>query len=147
MTTHSETLALIRARIAATDYSVALQIGRAEVERGCDSSALLVLMSTAAQLGEGLDCSLDEIREWLERAVKGDPQSVDALLELGFFLDVVADASELAIPRFENAIELSMSFLSVALAGLRATGDSQDETMQERVQSLRERATKLLSDT
>jgi uncharacterized membrane-anchored protein len=84
MTSHSEALALMRARIAAKDYSVALQMGRAEMERSCDSSALLVLMSTAAQLGEGLDCSLDEIRDWLERAVKTDPQSVDALLEIGF---------------------------------------------------------------
>jgi hypothetical protein len=51
------------------------------------------------------------------------------------------------MPIFENAIEMTMSLLSVALAGLRAAGDSQEETIQERVQSLRERATKLLSET
>jgi len=44
---HHDRLTAIRAEIAGKNYEDALQIGRSELERGCDSSDLLLLMATA----------------------------------------------------------------------------------------------------
>lgn len=141
---HLEKLATMRVQIA-KNYSGALQVGRSEIARGCDSSELLVLMAAAALLGEGEECSLDEVREWLERAVKCDPQNIDAHLELGHFLDAVADETSVAVPVFETALEKTIDFLETDLDGLNSTAGLQDAETQERVRALLARASRLLS--
>jgi lipopolysaccharide biosynthesis regulator YciM len=144
---HIENLATMRAQIARKNYSDALRLGRSEIARGCDSSELLVLMATAALLGEGEECSLEEVREWLERAVECDPRNVDAHLELGHFLDTVVDESSVAIPVFETALEKTINLLETALDGLNSTAGLQDTKTQERVRALLARASRLLSST
>jgi hypothetical protein len=62
---HHDKLAAMRIEIANKNYEKALQLGRSEIERGCDSSDLLLLMATAGQLSEGDSCSLDDVRMWL----------------------------------------------------------------------------------
>jgi hypothetical protein len=141
---HLDTLAAMRAQIREKDYTGALRLGRSELERGRDSSELLVLMATAGLLGDGEQCTIDEVREWLERAVKLDPHSVDAQLELGHFLDAVADEPQLAIPVFKGALEKSIDFLETALDGLDLTAELQDQETKEDIKALRERASKLL---
>src|SRR5688500_16812473 len=71
--------------IAGKNYESALHMGRSELERGCGSSDLLLLMATAGQLSDGNSCSLDEVRGWLEQATIRSPESVEAWLELGHF--------------------------------------------------------------
>jgi hypothetical protein len=143
---HLETLAVMRGQVAEKDYSGALRLGRSELEHGRDSSQLLVLMATAGLLGDGEQCSLDEVREWLERAVKYAPQDVDAQLELGHFLDAVADEPRLAIPIFKAALGKAIEFLETALDGLDSTAGLHDQETQDHVRALRARASKLLAE-
>lgn len=141
---HLDVLVTMRDQIRNEEYSSALKVGRSELGRGYHSSELLVLMATAGQLGDGTDCSLDEVRAWLEQAVKLDPQNVDAQLELGHFLDAVVGEPTLAIPVFEAALGRAVDFLDAALEAINSTSNSQDDATRERVRAIRERASILL---
>lgn len=140
-------LAAMRTAIAEKNYEQALQIGRAEMDRGCDSSDLLLLLATAGQLSEGDSCSLDDVHGWLERATQLNPDNAEAWMELGHFLDAVADQPQLAVSAFENALEKSVAVLEATLDGLESTSSSQDEATRERLAHLCQRAGKRLSRT
>lgn len=142
---HHDRLSAMRRAIAEQNYEQALQIGRAEVDRGCDSSDLLLLLATAGQLSEGDSCSLDDVHGWLERATEVSPDNAEAWMELGHFLDAVADQPQLAASAFERALEKSLAVLEATLDGLESNSSSQDEAMRERVDNLRRHAAKLLS--
>jgi hypothetical protein len=142
---HSDRLTAIRTEIAGKNYESALQMGRSELERGCGSSDLFLLMATAGQLSDGNSCSLDEVRGWLEQATITSPDNLEAWLELGHFLDAVADEPQLAASAFARALEKSVAFLEATLDGLGSTEPSHDEAMQGRLSELRQHALKLLS--
>jgi len=142
--TSYERLTSMRREIAAKNYEQALQTGRDEIERGHESSDLLLLMATAGQLSEGDSCSLDDVRGWLERATQLSPDNDEAWMDLGHFLDAVADQPQLATSAFENALRRSLDILATALDGLESTELSHDEATRERVNSLRRRAATLL---
>jgi hypothetical protein len=135
---HLDQVAVIRHHIAQHKYSEALLVGRHELARGRDSAELLVLMATVILLGDGNGGSLEEARQWLERATSGDPRSVDASLELAHFLDSVADEQQLAARGFESAGMQALGYLEDALAGLASTGSAAVE--------LRRRITEVLKD-
>lgn len=135
----------MRRAIADKNYEQALQIGRAEMDRGCDSSDLLLLLATAGQLSEGDSCSLDEVRGWLERATQLSPDHAEAWMELGHFLDAVVDQPQLAVSAFERALEKTVAVLEATLDGLESTSSSQDEATRERLEGLRRHAGTLLS--
>src|SRR3954464_8801715 len=142
---HPDRLTAIRIEIAGKNYENALQMGRSELERGCGSSDLLLLMATAGQLADGSSCSLDDVRGWLEQATITSPESAEAWLELGHFLDAVADEPQLAASAFERALENSVAFLEATLDGLGSTASSHDAAMQVRLSDLRQHALRLLS--
>jgi tetratricopeptide (TPR) repeat protein len=144
---HHDRLAAMRRAIAEQDYEHALQIGRAEMERGCDSSDLLLLLATAGQLSEGTSCSLDDVRGWLEQATQLNPDNAEAWMELGHFLDAVADQPQLAVSAFERSLEKSVAVLQTTLDGLESTSSSQDEATRERLDHLRRHASELLRTT
>lgn len=144
---HHDRLAAMRRAIAEQDYEHALQIGRAEMDRGCDSSEVLLLLATAGQLSEGNSCSLDEVRGWLERATELDPGNAEAWMELGHFLDAVADQPQLAVFAFERALEKSVAVLEATLDGLESTSSSQDAATRERLEHVRRQASELLRTT
>jgi hypothetical protein len=144
---HHDRLAAMRRAIAEQDYEHALQIGRAEMERGCDSSDLLLLLATAGQLSEGTSCSLDDVRGWLEQATQLNPDNAEAWMELGHFLDAVADQPQLAVFAFERSLEKSVAVLQTTLDGLESTSSSQDEATRERLDHLRRHASELLRTT
>jgi hypothetical protein len=137
----------MRRAIAEQDYEQALQIGRAEIERGCGSSEVLLLLATAGQLSEGNSCSLDDVREWLERATELNPGNAEAWMELAYFLDAVADQPQLAVSAFERALEKSVAVLEATLDGLQSTSSSQDAATRERLDQLRRHAGELLRTT
>jgi hypothetical protein len=137
----------MRRAIAEQNYEQALQIGRAEMERGCDSSDVLLLLATAGQLSEGNSCSLDDVRGWLERATELSPDNAEAWMELGHFLDAVVDQPQLAVFAFERGLEKSVAVLEVTLDGLESTSSSQDEATRERLDHLRQRVSKRLTIT
>ena len=141
---HHDGLAAMRRAIADRNYEQALQIGRAEMDRGCDSSDLLLLLATAGQLSEGTGCSLDDVRGWLERATQLNPDNAEAWMELGHFLDAVADQPQLAVSAFERALEKSVAVLRATLDGLESTSSSQDQVTRERLDQLRRQASELL---
>ena len=120
---HLDQVALVRDHVTREEYSAAVALGRDELVGGRDSSELLVLMATASLLGDGNSGSLGEARQWLERAVNGDPRSVDASLELAHLLDAVEDEGQLAGQLFESAAAQSLGYLEDALAGLTSTGN------------------------
>ena len=144
---HHDRLAAMRRAIVDKNYEQALQIGRAEMERGCDSSDLLLLLAAAGQLSEGTSCSLDDVRGWLEQATQLNPDNADAWMELGHFLDAVADQPQLAVSAFERALEKSVAVLQTTLDGLESTSSSQDEATRERLDHLRLHASELLRAT
>jgi tetratricopeptide (TPR) repeat protein len=134
----------MRTAIAEQNYEQALQIGRAEMERGCDWSDLLLLLATAGQLSEGSSCSLDDVCGWLKRATQLSPDNAEAWMELGHFLDAVADQPQQAVSAFESALEKSVAVLEATLDGLESTSSSQDEATRERLDQLRGHASELL---
>jgi hypothetical protein len=142
---HPDRLTAIRIEIAGKNYEGALQMGRSELERGCGSPDLLLLMATAGQLSDGNSCSLDEVRGWLEQATITSPESVEAWLELGHFLDAVADEPQLAASAFTRALENSVALLEATLDGLGSTASSHDAAMQARLSELRQYALRLLN--
>jgi hypothetical protein len=133
---HHDQLAMMRKELTDQHYEQALRIGRAEIDRGCDSADLLLLMATAGQLSEGNSCSLDEVRGWLERAAQRSPGNAETWIELGHFLDAVADQPQLAASAFEKALGASLETLAAALEGLESTSLSQEEATRERVSGL-----------
>jgi hypothetical protein len=135
---HLDQVALLRRQLTQKEYSEAISTGRRELASGCDSSELLVLMATAVLLSDGSGGSLDEARQWLERAANGDPRNVDASLELAHFLDAVADEPELAATVFESAALHAIKYLEDALAGLASVGHAGVD--------LRSRATEILQN-
>jgi hypothetical protein len=135
---HLDQVAVIRNHIKQHQYSEAIRVGRGELARDCDSAELLVLMATAILLSDGNSGSLEEARQWLERATSGDPRSVDASLELAHLLDAVADEQELAAQGFESAGMQALGYLEDALAGLASTGSAAVE--------LRRRIAEVLKD-
>jgi len=137
-------LAAMRAKLADGGYEEALEIGRNEIERGCGSSDLLLLMATAGQLSDGVSCSLEDIRAWLEQASQDSPDNPEAWLELGHFLDAVADQPQLAASAFQKALERSVAALEAALEGLDSTASTHDEGRQAHIDDLRRRAQALL---
>lgn len=144
---HHDRLAAMRTAIVEKNYEQALQMGRAEMDRGCDSSDLLLLLAAAGQLSEGDSCTLDDVHGWLERATQLNPDNAEAWMELGHFLDAVADQPQLAVSAFEKALEKSVAVLEATLDGLESTSSSQDEATRERLDHLRQRAGKRLSIT
>jgi lipopolysaccharide biosynthesis regulator YciM len=144
--THIHALAAMRADMRSRDYLRAVRTGRTELERGRESSELLVLMAMAAQLADdGAGVTLDEVRFWLERAADSDPRNVDARLELGHFLDSVAADPTLAVDTFEAALEQAVEYVEAAMEGLASVAEGADPDTVERVQDLRERAAERLS--
>jgi tetratricopeptide (TPR) repeat protein len=137
---HHDRIVAMRRAIADKNYEQALQIGRAEMERGRDSSEVLLLLATAGQLSEGNSCSLDDVREWLERATELSPDNAEAWMELGHFLDAVADQPQLAVFAFERALEKSVAVLEATLVGLESTSSSQDAATRERLDHVRRHA-------
>lgn len=144
---HHDRLAAMRRAIAEQDYEQALQIGRAEMDRGCDSSEVLLLLATAGQLSDGNSCSLDDVRGWLERATELNPSNAEAWMELGHFLDAVADQPQLAVSAFERALEKSVAVLEATLDGLESTSSSQDAATRERLDHVRRHVGELLRTT
>jgi hypothetical protein len=142
---YQDRLAAMRTEIAGEHYDNALEMGRAELERGCGSSDVLLLMATAGQLSDGNNCSLDEVHGWLKQATIMSPESPEAWLELGHFLDAVADEPQLAASAFEKALEKSVGCLAATLDGLGSTSSLHDEAMQGRLSELRKYALSLLS--
>ena len=140
MTTHSKIVATLRTQLANRQYADALEGARAALGRGYDSSEVLILATCAGQLGEGDDCTLDEIRLWLEQAAAGDPRNVEAPMELGHFLDAVADEPSAAARAFDSALERSIDLLEVTLDGIASTIDERDAKDRARLQELLERA-------
>lgn len=134
----------VRERLDGRAYAEALTLGRAELARGCVSSELLVPMATAAQLGDGTDCSLDEVREWLERAVEADPLNLEAKVELGHFLDAVVDEPALAGSAFLDAMDGAMNFIGEATEGLRSAREDPNKETEERMRGLAERVSAML---
>jgi lipopolysaccharide biosynthesis regulator YciM len=144
--THIHALAAMRADMRSRDYDRAVRIGRAELERDRESPELLVLLAMAAQLADdGAGVPLDEVRFWLERAADSDPRNIDARLELGHFLDAVAEPPALAVDTFEAALEQAVEFVEAALEGLASVAESGDPDTVERVRDLRERAVERLA--
>jgi lipopolysaccharide biosynthesis regulator YciM len=144
--THIHALAAMRADMRSRDYARAVRTGREELERERESSELLVLLAMAAQLADdGAGVTLDEVRFWLERAADSDPRNVDARLELGHFLDAVADRPTLAVDTFAAALEQAVEFVEAALDGLTSAAENADAATVERVMELRERAAERLS--
>jgi lipopolysaccharide biosynthesis regulator YciM len=144
---HIHALAEMRADMRSSDYARAIRTGRAELERGRESTELLVLLAMAAQLAEPQDgVTQDDVRFWLERAADADVRNVDAQLELGHFLDNVADTPSLAVDAFDAALEQAIEFVEAALEGLTSAVESADESTVDRVRKIRERAADRLSD-
>jgi hypothetical protein len=81
----------------------------------------------------------------LEQATIISPESPEAWLELGHFLDAVADEPQLAASAFERALEKSVASLAATLEGLGSTAQAHDEAMQGRLSELRQYALTLLS--
>ena len=68
--------------------------------------------------------SLSDAKRALQRAVKVDADSPDALTELGFYLLNVEDRAEQAEPIFDQAIDLALGSLVDALRGkIEAVGE------------------------
>jgi lipopolysaccharide biosynthesis regulator YciM len=144
---HIHALAEMRADMRSSDYARAVRTGRAELERGRESTELLVLLAMAAQLAEPQDgITQDDVRFWLERAADADVRNVDAQLELGHFLDAVADTPPLAVDAFSAALEQSLEFVEAALDGLTSAVETADDTTVERVREIRERAAERLAE-
>jgi hypothetical protein len=137
---NDDRLTAIRAQIANKNYEDAVRLGRAVLDGGCSSSDLLLLMATAGQLGDGSSCTLDEVRGWLEQATSFSPESPEPWLELGHFLEAVADEPRLAASAFERALEKSVDALAATLDGLDSTSSSHDEEMRGRLRKLRQDA-------
>lgn len=102
-------------------------------------------MATAGQLGDGSSCSLDDVRGWLDQATSLSPDSPETWLELGHFLDAVADEPQLAASAFETALEKSLAFLVATLDGLGSTAPSQDDAMKQRLTEVRQYVVSLLN--
>ena len=134
---HLDQITVMQRHIAEQNYSEAILVGRHELASGCDSSELLVLLATAVLLSDGKNGSLDEARQWLERAAKGDPRNVDASLELAHFLDAVVAEQQLASQVFESAALQALGYLEDALAGLGSTGNAAPEVRQRIAEVLR----------
>jgi lipopolysaccharide biosynthesis regulator YciM len=144
---HIHALAEMRADMRSSDYARAVRIGRVELDRGRESTELLVLLAMAAQLAEPQDgITQDDVRFWLERAADADVRNVDAQLELGHFLDNVADTPALAVDAFAAALEQSIEFVEAALEGLTSAVETADEATVERVRKIRELAAERLTD-
>jgi lipopolysaccharide biosynthesis regulator YciM len=144
---HIHALAEMRADMRSSDYARAVRTGRAELERGRESTELLVLLAMAAQLAEPLDdVTQDDVRFWLERAADADIRNVDAQLELGHFLDAVAGTPALAVDAFGAALEQAIDFVEAALGGLTSAVETADESTVDRVRKMREGAAERLSE-
>jgi lipopolysaccharide biosynthesis regulator YciM len=144
---HIHALAEMRADMRSSDYARAVRTGRVELDRGRESTELLVLLAMAAQLAEPQDgITQDDVRFWLERAADADVRNVDAHLELGHFLDNVADTPALAVDAFEAALEQSIEFVEAALDGLASAVETADEATVDRVRKIRELAAERLTD-
>lgn len=140
ITTHSAVVASLRARLASHQYAEALKEARSALAEGFDSSDVLILAATAGQLGDGEDCSLGEIRSWLEQAAAADPRNAEAHIELGHFLDAVMDEPQAAVYAFDTALAASVDRLDATLDGIVSSVDARDVQRNARLRALLDRA-------
>jgi tetratricopeptide (TPR) repeat protein len=92
-------------------------ISSLERSRALDPSELVAKGRTILLASVEVSVPLSAAREAFEMALELDPDSLPALLELGWYYHAVEDDSERALPFFERAIELSREHLTEAARG------------------------------
>jgi hypothetical protein len=89
-----------------------------------------------------------EVQRLLEQAVVGSERSGPALVELGYFLDTIRDASEKATPLYEEGAARALETLEDAWAGLlRAWVHERTKESLEKALRLGEVAEQLFPDS
>lgn len=93
---------------------------------------IIQLLDEDSPLGE-----LKDARKALELAVKVDPKSIEALLELAYFYSSVEDNDLKAIQLFDQAIQLCLTFLQEAYIG-KIKSSVNSERRSEALKSIKE---------
>lgn len=101
---------------------------------------IIQLLDENSPLGE-----LKDARKALELAVKVDPKSIEALLELAYFYSAVEDNDLKALQLFDQAIQLCLTFLQEAYIG-KIKSLTSSERKSEALKSIKE-ALRLFPDS
>lgn len=85
----------------------------------CDLSVeLLVLKGRLIQLSSGEEYALSLVIECFESALKQDKNSLDALIELGWFYMNVLDNADVGLDYFKRAINVCDNYAKEAKLGI-----------------------------
>ena len=105
-------------------------------------------LQLADEPGRGGEETFAEVQRLLERAVEGSERGGPAVVELGYFLDTVRDASEEAAKLYEEGAHKALETLEDAWAGLlRAWVHQRTKESLQKALRLGELAEKLFPDS
>ncbi|MCP3104762.1 hypothetical protein LZ198_38445 [Myxococcus sp. K15C18031901] len=106
------------------------------------------LLQLADEPGVEAEASFTEVQRLLEQAVRLSRRGAPALVELGYFLDVIRGREDDALALWDEAAQQSLKTLEQAWAGmLRAWADERTKESLEKALRLAERARKVFPDS